>query len=205
VHMTRGGSLTGRIMDAYSNSPLAGAEVSTIDNDYVEGEIWELFGAMEPTAMTKTKVFTDADGTFKIDVVTPGVYQVQVKARGYSPLAVKDVMVVEGQATEVPQQLLIKGAVITGIVYGRSQSIQPGASVQLSPVEPNGEGHRTARADSSGRYVIENARPGTYHLSATRPSTGSSNPFEAIADIRQSEIEISVEDGGRHEYDLKIE
>lgn len=205
VRMTRGGSVSGRILEAYGNAPIGGAEVSTMDNDWVEGEIWELFGAMEPTAMTKTKVFTDADGRFSIDVVTPGVYQVQFKAKGYAPFAVRDVLVAEGQNTEIPTQTLIKGAVITGIVFGRSQSIQPGASVQLAPVEPNSEGHRSVRADATGRFVIENARPGTYRLSATRPSSGSSNPFEAIADIRQSEMEITVEDGGRHEFDLHIE
>lgn len=205
VHMTKGGALTGRILDAYGNAPIAGAEVSTMDNDFVEGEIWELFGAMEPTAMTKTKVFTDSSGVFAFDVVTPGVYQVQIKTKGYSPLNVKDVMVVEGQTTEIPAQLLIKGAVVSGFVYGKGKVVQPGASVQLSPVEPNGEGHRTVRADGTGRFVIENARPGTYRLSATRPSSGSSNPFEAIADIRQSEVEISIEDGGRHEFDLHVE
>lgn len=205
VRMTRGGSLSGRILDSYGNTPIADAEVSTMDNDFVEGDIWELFGAMEPTAMTKTKAFTDAEGGFAIEVMTPGVYQVQIKAKGYSPLAVMDVEVVEGQNTEIPVQLLIKGAVITGLVFGRSQTIQPGASVQLAPVEPNVEGHRSVRADGTGRFVIENARPGTYRLSATRPSSGSSNPFEAIADIRQSEIEITIEDGGRHEFDLHIE
>ena len=155
--------------------------------------------------MTKTKVFTDADGRFAFDVMTPGTYQVQIKAKGYSPFVVKDALVVEGQNTQIPVQTLIKGAVLSGIVYGRGKTIQPGASVQLAPAESNAEGHRSARADGSGRFVIENARPGTYRLSATRPSSGSSNPFEAIADIRQSEIEISIEDGGRHEFDLHIE
>jgi len=209
VRMTKGGSLSGRVLDAYGSAPIAGAEIATLDNDFVEGEIWELFGAMEPSAITKAKVFTDEDGRYSIDVVTPGVYQIQVKAKGYSPFTVRDVLVAEGQNTEVPSQMLIKGAVITGIVYGRLQTIQPGASVQLAPVDEGvsafGAGHRTARADASGRFVIENARPGTYRLSATRPSSGSSNPFEAIADIRQSEIEITVADGGRHEFDLHIE
>jgi hypothetical protein len=205
VRMTRGGAVSGRILDAYGNEPLAGAEVFTNDNDWIEGEIWELFGAMEPTAMTKTQVFTDEDGRFSIDVMTAGTYQIQVKAKGYSPLVIQDVQVVDGQTTEIPTQMLIKGAVIRGIVYGRAQTIQPGASVQLAPVEPETQGHRSVRADATGRFVIENARPGTYRLSATRPSSGSSNPFEAIADIRQSEIEITVEDGGRHEFDLRIE
>jgi hypothetical protein len=82
-----------------------------------------------------------------------------------------------------------------------------GASVQLAPLDESvqGQGPRMARTDATGRYVIVNARPGTYRLTATRPSSGSSNPFEAIADMRQSEIEITIVDGGQHEFDLTIE
>jgi len=207
VTMTRGGSIKGRVLDAYTGKPVPGAEINTLDNDFLEGELWELFGAMEPTAMTKTKVFTDSDGRYAVDVMTPGIYQIQFKARGFSPFVIRDLLVTEGQETEVPPQNLIKGAVITGIVYGRDRTVQPGASVQLAPLEESvpGQGPRTARADATGRFVIESALPGTYRLSATRPSSGSSNPFEAIADIRQSEIEITVVDGGRHEFDLTLE
>jgi len=207
VTMTRGGSLSGRVLDAYSGQPIAGAEVNTIDNEFLEGELWELFGAMEPTAMTKTKVFTDSDGRYSVDVMTPGLYQIQFRARGFSPFVIRDTLVTEGQNTEVPPQMMIKGAVVTGVILGRNQTLQPGASVQLAPLDESisGQGPRTARADATGRFVIQNVRPGTYRLSATRASSGSSNPFEAIADIRQSEIEITVVDGGQHEFDLTLE
>lgn len=205
VRMNRGGSLSGRIVDAYGNAAVAGAEVSTVDNNWIEGDLFELFGALEPSAMTKTKVFTDADGRFAIDVMTPGPYQVQIKARGYSPVFVNDVEIVEGRNTELPAQLLSKGAVITGVVYGRDGAIQPGATVQLTPEDPNQlYGNRTTRADATGRFVIENAQPGTYQLSATRPNQGGGNPFEAIGDMRQSQIEVSIEDGGRYEFDLHM-
>jgi hypothetical protein len=204
VRMTRGGSLSGRVVNSYDAAPVAGAEISTVDNDYIDGQIWELFGALEPSATTKTKVYTDADGRFSIEVMTPDVYQVQISALGYSPLAVKDVQVVEGQMNEMPPLTLIKGAVIRGIVYGPGKAPQPGASVQLTPGDYGFEGHRTARTDAAGRFVIENARPGTYQLSATRPASGQGNPFEAIADMKQSQVEVSIEDGKAYDFDLQL-
>jgi protocatechuate 3,4-dioxygenase beta subunit len=203
VRMSRGGSLGGLILQDFDNSPIAGAEVSTEDNDFIDGQIWDLFGTLEPTAMTKTKTFTDANGRFEFDVVTPGPYQLRIKARGYSPLAVKDVLVVEGQHTELPPLLLIKGSMIRGVVYGADRSPQPGASVQLTAGDFGSEGRMT-RTDAMGRFVIDNARPGTYKLSATRPSSGTSSPFETIADMRQTEIEISVENGKTYEFDLHL-
>jgi hypothetical protein len=117
----------------------------------------------------------------------------------------QNVSVVEGQTTDMPPLLLSKGAQITGIVYGSDRAILPGASVQLTPADPSQlQGHRQARADASGRYVFENTRPGTYQLSASRPNSASGNPFEAIGDMRLSQIEVSIEDGQRYDLDLRL-
>jgi len=205
VRMSRGGSMSGKIVSSYDGSPVSGAEVSTVDNDYESGQLWALFGALEPSATTKTKVFTDAEGRFQIDVMTPGLYQVQVRARGFSAYSARDLQVVENQNTEIPQVNLIKGSVVRGVVYGAGKMPQPGASVQLSPTGFGFEGHRDARTDGSGRFVIENALPGSYQLSATRPASGSTNPFEAIADMKQSQVEISIEDGRVYDFDLVLD
>lgn len=205
VRMNRGGSLRGTVVDGYGSTPVAGAEVATMENDWVEDQIFELFGALEPSAMTKAKVFTDAEGRFEVDLMTPGTYQVQIKARGYSQAFVKDVEVIEEQTTDMPPQVLIKGAVITGTVYGRDKSILPGATVQLYPSDPNlTSGHRVTRADGTGRFLIDNAQPGVYELSATRPNSSSGNPFEALADLKQSQIDIAIEDGGTYDLELHL-
>lgn len=204
VRMTEGGSLTGLVLESYGNAPVVGAEVSTLDNDYMEDGIWEMFGAMEPSATTKTKAYTDAAGRFQIDLVTPGPYQIKIKAKGFSPFSVKDVQVVEGQTTEVPTQVLIKGASISGIVYGAGKQPQPGASVQLGPADQGFEGVRKTRADGNGHYLIDNVRPGTYELSATRPSSSTGNPFEAISDMKQSQVQVSVDDGKQYDVDLHL-
>jgi uncharacterized GH25 family protein len=204
VRMSKGGSLSGRVVSSYDGAPITGAEVSTQDNDYIDGQIWDLFASLEPTASTKAKVFTDAEGRFSIELMTPGLYQVQVKIRGHSPMAIKDVLVVDGQETAMPPIRLIRGAVIRGTVLGPGSEAQAGATVQLTPADFGFNGHREARTDGSGRFVIDNAEPGSYQLSATRPLSGASNPFGAIADMKQSQIEVALEDGKEYDFTLKI-
>ena len=204
VRLTRGGSMSGRVISSYDGAPVAGAEIATLDNDYAEGELWALFGALEPSATTKTKVYTDADGRFEIEVMTPGTYQVQVRARGFSTYSARDLQVVEGQAMSVPEINLVKGAVVRGVVLGPGKAPQAGASVQLAPGNFGSEGHRSVRTDGAGRFVIENALPGTYQLSATRPNSGNGNPFEAIADMQTSQVEVSIEDGRTYDFELVL-
>lgn len=205
VRMTRGGSLSGQILDAYARAPISGAEVSTVENDWIDGDLWDLFGALEPSAMTKAKVYTDDKGRFSVDVMTPGTYQVQIRARGYSQLFVKDVEVIEGQNTEMPPQVLGKGASIDGIVYGRDTAIVSGSLVQITPTDLTDPGQaRQTRSDGTGRFTLENLQPGTYDITAQRPSGGAANPFEALADINQSQITLSVDDGGHYEIELHL-
>jgi uncharacterized GH25 family protein len=203
VHMSRGGSLRGKVIDAYSGEPVAGAEVKTQDNNWVDGDFFELFNTLEPSALSRRTVYTDASGNYELDLLTPGDYQLRIAARGYSTIALNDVSVVDGQRVEVPLQTVSKGAVILGRVFGRDGEPVPGATVQLTPTDVNAiQGSRTTRTDASGGYRIENALAGGFRLSAMRPSTGSSSPFEAIGDLKLSEIEVTIADGREYEYDL---
>ncbi len=203
VRMSKGGSLRGRIVDSYSGDPIAGAEVKTVDNMWVDEDLFQLFGELEPSALTKATMRTDADGRFEIAVMTPGDYQVQVKARSYTPVFLNDVHIVEGQRTDLPTQTLSKGAVIRGVVYGKDRRVAPGASIMLTPVDNSLLWmNRTVRADATGSYQIENAQAGTYKLAASRPNQNNASPFEAVIDMKQSEIEITVQDSGEYEFDL---
>ena len=203
VHMTFGGSLEGLVVDVYSGSAIAGVEVKTADSMLIGGPL--IFGALEPSALTKTTVETDGNGRFEIAVLTPGDYQVQWRAQGYTAIYLNDVHVVEGQRTELTVQKLHHGALIRGVVHGRDGGVAPGATVMLTPVDKNLMwSNRKARADASGAYVIENAQAGTYKLSASRPDNKAASPFDEVVDMRQSEIEIRVKDGGQYEYDLHM-
>lgn len=205
VRMTLGGELRGQVIDAYTGQGVAGAEVATLDNNFIEGDLFELFSALEPTALTKVSVFTDAEGRFRIERMTPGEYQVQVKVRGYSTIITNDVVIVDGQVTELPPQSLGKGARIAGIVLSSDNQPLAGATVQLTPADPTEvQGHRQTRTDGEGRFLIDNARPGNYELSAMRPNSGQGNPFEAIGDLQQSRMDVTVEDGGSYDFKLRL-
>lgn len=205
VRMSEGGTLVGQVLDAATGQGIAGAEIATLDNNYIEGDLFELFSALEPTALTKTKVFTDDEGRFRIERMTPGDYQVQVKVRGFAPLATNDISVLDGQVTELPVQRLGRGARIVGVVIGADGGPLAGATVQLTPADPNQvQGHRQTRTDGQGRFLIENARPGTYELSAMRASSGTGNPFEAIGDLQQSKIDVVVEESGTYDFKLRL-
>ncbi len=203
VRMSKGGSLRGTVLDSYSSAPVVGAEIKTVDNMWVEGDFFELFAELEPSALTKAVVRTDAEGRFEIEVLTPGDYQVQIKAKGYTTVFLNDVSIVDGQCTDLPVQILSKGAIIRGVVYGKDGRIAPGASVSLVPVDNNLLwSHKNSRADATGTYVIDNAQAGNYKLSASRPDQNSASPFDTVIDLRQSEIEITIEDGAQYEFDL---
>ncbi|MEQ1892920.1 MAG: carboxypeptidase-like regulatory domain-containing protein [Planctomycetota bacterium] len=205
VRMTLGGELRGQILDAYTGEGLAGAEVATLDNNFIEGDLFELFSALEPTALTKVSVFTDAEGRFAIERMTPGEYQVQIKVRGYSSLITNDVAIVDGQVTELPAQRLGKGARITGVVFSAENQPLAGATVQLTPADPSEvQGHRQTRTDGEGRFSLDNVRPGDYELSAMRPNSGLGNPFEAIGDLQQSRMDVTVEDSGTYDFKLRL-
>lgn len=205
VRMTQGGRLRGQVVDSYSGAGLAGSEVVTLDNNFIEGDLFELFSALEPSGLTKTSVFTDADGRFEIERMTPGEYQIQVKVRGYSTVTMNDILIEDGKVTELPTQRLGKGARITGIVIGADNSSMAGATVQLTPADPSQvQGHRQTRTDGEGRFTIDNVRPGSYELSAVRPNSGLSNPFEAIGDQQQSKMDVTVEDSGTYDFKLRL-
>lgn len=205
VHMSRGGSLRGKVVDTYSGDPVAGAEVKTQDNNWVDGDFFELFNALEPSALTRKSTYTDASGNYELDLLTPGAYQLQITARGYSTVFLNDVNIVDGQRTEVPVQTVSKGAIVVGRVFGRDGEPVPGATVQLTPIDVSAiQGNRTTRTDASGSYRIENAVAGGFKLSAMRPSSGSASPFEAIGDMKLSEIEVTIVDGREYEYDLHM-
>lgn len=210
VRMTEGGSLAGLVLDAGSGLPIAGAEVFPLERYWLSvrtgagSERVRVFQWNVPLPLTRMVVRTDPSGRFRFAHMAPGQHRLRIQAKGYAFLVTDEVRVEEQVVTELPPQSVIVGATITGIVRGLKGKIEPGAHVQLAPAgsDPCSD-HRSVRADATGRFTLANVAPSTYRLSATRAQP-SDDPFEAIGDIRRSEIEISVADGGRHELDLDL-
>ena len=202
VRLGKGGTITGRVIDRATGEAVANAEVRTEENNHVDSELINLIDSMGSSAITKRKVYTNDAGYFEIDLMTPDEYQVQVRKNNYTAHIQNNVKVGARVKTDIGIISLSSGASITGIVYGRDGEPAAGASVMMNPISNDIWNSLEARCDANGRFLLRNALPGDYKLSASNPVRATGNPFEPIADLRNSEIEITVVEGMEYEYDL---
>lgn len=201
VRMGQGGTITGRLVDATSGQPVAGAVVKTADNGYVENPFTQMIGGMMPRTTTDRTVRTDSEGNFAIEGVTATIYQVRITHAEYTSTDVKDIVIGEGQTNDLGTIQLFSGAEVSGTVFDASGRALPNATVTLS-----GSGYpRTVRTNDAGRFVIDNVHAGSWKLAAQRPITQGGNPFEAIIDIQASERTLTVIDGQEVTLDLTLD
>lgn len=82
-------SITGKVTDVSNSDPLPGATVKVKDQP---------IGAI-----------SDMDGSFFIDDIKPGKYDLEVSYVGYDTKVIKDIIVTKGQATKVDVSLAVDG------------------------------------------------------------------------------------------------
>src|SRR5258708_6566768 len=87
------GALAGRVSDP-SGAPVAGAAV-VIDSE---------------ATREQRDLYTDAEGNFSVPFLTPGNYELTVRAPGFEPLILKSVQVQITEVSRLKIQLTIKGA-----------------------------------------------------------------------------------------------
>jgi protocatechuate 3,4-dioxygenase beta subunit len=202
VNMGQGGSITGRLVDANTGQPVANAMISTFDNGYVENNFTKMIGGMIPRTTTDRKVRTDSEGNFTVNAVTSATYQLQVRHPSYTLQNINDIIVQEGQASDLGSIRMYQGATIRGTVFDASGRPLPAATVTISG---NGAYNEPAVTDDKGNYVIRNVPAGTWNVSAVRPlSQAEGNPFIAIIDVQASETTLSLTDGQEVQRDLTI-
>lgn len=205
IRMSAGGRLTGQVVDSYTGEPIAGAEVSTNDNNWMDNDIFQLFGSLSSSSLSKSKATTDGQGRFSFKLMTPGEYQIEIKRKDFTSLVFNDVVIRADEKTDLGTKAMNKGAVIVGVVYGPDGSAEAGAMVQLSPLDSAKlwSGQRT-RTDAEGNFTLRNAQAGTYKLYAQKRAKPQSSPWDGIADMRNSEITVTIADGGEYQYNLNL-
>ena len=204
VRLTKGGTIKGKVFDAYTGDPIVGAKVETKENNFVDSEIMFLLGSMGSTATTITHTTTNKDGEYILSLLTPDTYQVRIEKGGFTTEIVNDVKAGDGAITDMGSFRIRRGAVVTGTVFGPTGDPLAGANVVMRSTEPNSFISYDGRTDAHGLFTLRNAQAGNYKLSASRPPGASSNPFEAVVDINNSEIEVAIVDGGVHEHNLRL-
>src|SRR2546425_844649 len=100
--------VSGRVLDAASHNPIAGARVMLFPAEQM----------FPPGAMGPREAVTDVNGQFVFDAVAPGRYRIDAQKVGFAPLADPSnssvVEVTAGQALTGLELSLGKGGAITG-------------------------------------------------------------------------------------------
>ncbi len=203
VQMGQGGTLRGRVLDS-AGKPIAGAAVSSHDNDHVEDRFSIFSSVWISSHATQRRARTRADGSFEIALLTPETYMVLVDSPNYTREFLNDQMVNEGGVTEVGDITLLAGGTITGTVVDPSGQPLGNGYVHLRHGEELNSNYYT-RTDGQGRYTLLHVRPGAYRLSASgiSPSDGG-QAFKVVIDQKSSEIPVTIIDGKEIRQDLHL-
>jgi len=134
------GGITGSVTDAEDGSAISGAAV---------------------TDGTRTAL-TDALGSYTIDNVPPGSYQVVASKEGYqtSPLTVNVMSGTTVVANFPLSQIIVPGSITGSVTDAEGGSPIVGAAVS--------DGTRIVLTDAAGQYTINDVSPGSYQVIASK-------------------------------------
>ena len=206
VHMTAGGALTGRVVDA-QGAPISGARVTSHHTDYVDDPFWRSLGDSYPSAAARKEARTDQSGTYELTSLTPEIYQLHVAHPDYAAVTIRELAVVDGATQEVGDIVLQEGASVTGTVFGPAGTGLAGALVQaVLDTEASGDNFgafHKARTNVEGRYTFQHLPPGQYMLSVQRQGAAD-NPFVGMTDQKATRKSIHVIDGRSYTQDFTL-
>lgn len=169
------GSIAGRVVDADTGAPIAGARIAI---------------AGPGITATSAPMATDDEGRFRRDGLAAGRYELSAAARGYVPAAGRwaEWITVETGATEREITFrLHRGAVLAGFITDETGEPIANLAVEaIQAVEPPArtihlKAQQTVITDDRGYYRFWGLRAGRY-LVAARPS---------IADLAAGRVEVS--------------
>jgi protocatechuate 3,4-dioxygenase beta subunit len=207
IYMNQGGEIRGRVVDG-SGSPVEGATVLLNDNNFQDNPLYHIFSAMAgpSNAPEKKKTRTAADGTFYLELIVPGAYQVAVEHEDYSTAAVNDVVVTLGQETAPPSGdvVLMRGAKLFGTVRDASGRPVPGATIVVTSSEAY---MKQTVTDKKGEYLVRHLTPGEYTVSCQLnrlKGKDLGNVFKRLMIAEKSKVSVFLEEGGEHKADIHL-
>jgi hypothetical protein len=170
VRLSRGGVISGRVVDARSAKPVRDATVRA-----------ELSGGGGPRMRFGPdgggqEAASDADGRFQISGLTAGSYAVTATHPEWSDATEK---VDLKEAVASVDLKMTTGAAIGGAVIGAGQHPVAGASVALSAggggMMPFDDSNKSTITDAAGRFRFERLTAGRYSLTASLRSQSSTS------------------------------
>ncbi|MCX6841242.1 MAG: carboxypeptidase regulatory-like domain-containing protein [candidate division WOR-3 bacterium] len=139
------GSIAGRIVTSDGTAPISGAEVTVRQSEGF------FFGS--DTA--------SSGGTYRVDDLPQGTYEVRVKAPGFVEETRRDVPVATGRTTSDIGFSLVKAGSISGKVT-EVDGITPMGKIEVVAFDTSSRGFGTAVTSGDGMYLIGDLSPGNY-------------------------------------------
>jgi thermitase len=158
------GTITGRVSDAGSGSPIAGATV---------------------TDGTRTTT-TDASGEYTIAGVPPGTYQVTASKEGYESSSLTATV---SEGNTAPADLALTRIVVPGTITGSITDAGSGSPIAGATVTANS---RTTTTDASGEYTIAGVPPGTYQVTASKSGYESSSLIVTVSEGNTAVADLTL-------------
>ena len=182
INVLRGATVTGTVLDA-DGKPLLDGRVSasaTKGGGYFSGDV--------------TK------GTFELKGLTPGAYDLEVRAKGHADGHVT--VSVTGVETARTHVTLVRGAMLVGAVLDELGKPMIGARVSYQ--SKDGKGYGDADVDAKGRYSIRDLPAGDGVVRVDRGSTALAlrTPLPTTDDEGSA---VSLKAGARTTADLVVE
>lgn len=190
------GRISGRVVDAQTLSPVADFQVAYGPDRSSGGGGFGPGGrggggrggfAGAPGGRGDRQALHSDDGSFVLDEVPAGTWEVVAQAEGYQTARVGGITLEEGGTRSGVDVRLRRGASIQGQVLDANTG-QPILDVAITLRRPGGAGAVTlagdadARTDGDGHFAVEGLGPGSYTVMARHPDYADGSALVEVKD-----------------------
>ena len=205
------GRISGRVVDAQTQSPVADFQVSFQPDRSSGGGGFGPGGGgrgggggragfMAALAGRGRQALHSDDGSFVLDDVPAGTWEVVTQAEGYQTARIGGITLEEGGKRDGVDVRLRRGAGIQGQILD-ANSGQPILDVAITLRRPGGAaaptlaGDADARTDSDGRYTVGGLAAGSYTVMARHPDYADGSTLVDVKDAPVS-ADLRLTPGG---------
>ncbi len=200
VALNQGGGVTGTVVDG-RGKPVRGAQVILRDNGTVDNPLRDALGRFADGGPEK-KGKSKADGSFRIELVVPGTYQVAVRHPDFAPFERDDVEVTKGETRPIGALELLVGGRISGHAYDFDG--KPLVSAAVVAVRADGL-YRRVLSSNEGFYEVTTLPAGDYTVSINSFQTDPPiNSLQSLVYARNSQQKRQLVDGDDLTVDLRL-
>lgn len=204
IGLSRGGRLVGRLVDGKTENGVSGATITTLDGDFEDSPFVEIFRPYLVTNVSAASTRSSGDGSYVLDHLMPGNYQLEIEHDAYTKRFVEGLLVEEGKATTVPEAPMFRGATVHGTVRYSGGTPVAQAVVSVNRVDRGKPSiHRETTAYVTGAFRFACLPPGTYRLRFQDPQIFV-HLQHSICWWRESSPEVELREEGDVEMDLVL-